>query len=92
MSYFSWKEAGLTSDCASLEAMAARFEESAKLMRRMACEGFTLEKQQTNQLITHSDPKIFELWGFINEEPPFRQLTLNDDKESNNCNQALQSK
>ena len=39
MAYFTWKETGLTSDCASLEAMAARFEEAAGLMRRMASEG-----------------------------------------------------
>ena len=45
MSYFTWKETGLTSDCESLEAMASRFEESAKLMRRMAKEGFILKKQ-----------------------------------------------
>jgi len=76
MSYFTWKEAGLTSDCQTLEAMASRFEESAKLIRRMAQEGFTLEKQTTGQLITHSDPTIFASWGFISEEPPFRQLTL----------------
>ncbi len=42
MSYFTWKEAGLTSDSASLEAMAARFEEAASLMRRMAEQGFEL--------------------------------------------------
>ena len=76
MSYFTWKEAGLTSDCASLESMASRFEESAKLMRKMAKEGFKLEKRIKEQLITHEDPKIFEDWGFINEEAPFRQLTL----------------
>ena len=76
MSYFTWKETGLTSDCASLEAMASRFEESAKLMRRMSQEGFKLKKQQNNQLITHHDEKVFESWGFINEEQPFRQLTL----------------
>ena len=35
MSYFTWKETGLTSDCSSLGAMASRFEEAAKLMRRM---------------------------------------------------------
>jgi len=26
MTYFTWRETGLTADCASLEAMAARFE------------------------------------------------------------------
>ena len=82
MNYFTWKEDGLTSDCRTLEAMASRFEESAKLMRRMAKEGFTLNTQGTNQLITHQNPKIFEAWGFINEEPPFRQLTLINEKKS----------
>ena len=76
MSYFTWKETGLTKDCTSLEAMASRFEESAKLMRRMAKEGFILEKQTSKQLITHKDPSIFESWGFISEEPPFKQLKL----------------
>ena len=76
MSYFNWNEAGLTSDCTTLESMAYRFEESAKLMRRMAKEGFKLEKHKKVQLIKHHDPKIFESWGFINEEPPFKQLTL----------------
>ena len=84
MSYFTWKENGLTSDCKTLEAMASRFEESAKLMRRMAKEGFKLEKQTTNQLITHTDPTIFSSWGFLNEEPPFKQLTLITDEETNN--------
>ena len=81
MNYFTWKETGLTSDCASLEAMASRFEESAKLMRRMAKEGFKLEKLKQTQLISHSDPEIFSSWGFINEEPPFRQLKLIKDQE-----------
>ena len=76
MSYFTWKETGLTSDCASLEAMASRFEESARLMRRMAKQGFKLEKCMKQQLITHDDPSTFKSWGFINEEPPFRQLTF----------------
>ena len=76
MSYFTWKENGLTSDCATLDAMASRFEESARLMRRMAKEGFKLKVQEDTQLIIHSNPEIFENWGFINEEPPYRQLML----------------
>ncbi|WP_115071108.1 hypothetical protein [Synechococcus sp. UW179B] len=76
MSYFTWKEAGLTSDCASLEAMASRFEEAASLMRRMAKEGFELHSQSRQQRITHSDAEVFASWGFVNEEPAFRQLTL----------------
>ncbi len=76
MSYFTWKETGLTSDCQSLEAMASRFEESAKLIRKMAAEGFKLEIDEGKQLITHINPKIFDEWGFISEESPFKQLTL----------------
>ena len=51
MNYFTWKEIGLTSDCSTLEAMASRFEESARLMRRMAKEGFKLQVKEKNQLI-----------------------------------------
>ncbi len=82
MTYFTWKETGLTTDCQSLEAMASRFEESAKLMRKMAKEGFRLEKKINKQLITHPDPNIFEAWGFITEESPFKQLTLMPDETS----------
>lgn len=81
MSYFTWKETGLTNDCASLEAMAARFEEAAKLMRRMSNEGFKLERVKEKPLITHHNPKIFESWGFISEEPPYRQLNLIPDEK-----------
>lgn len=80
MQYFTWREAGLTADCASLDAMAARFEEAARLMRRMAAEGFTLERHPKGSRITHGDPEVFEAYGFINEAPPERQLTLLDDK------------
>ena len=76
MSYFTWNEAGLTGDCASLDAMAARFEESAALMRRMAAEGFVVERHADGQHITHADAAVFEAYGFISEEPPVRQLTL----------------
>lgn len=76
MPHFTWKDTGLTADCASLEAMAARFEEAAALMRRMATEGFSLERHNTGQHITHPDPSVFEAYGFINEESPVRQLTL----------------
>ena len=76
MTYFTWRESGLTTDCASLEAMAARFEESASLMRRMAEEGFRLERDGDQQRITHPDPSVFEAWGFVSEESPVRQLTL----------------
>ena len=52
MTYFTWRESGLTSECSSLEAMAARFEESASLMRRMADQGFRLERRGSEQRIT----------------------------------------
>jgi len=78
MAYFTWKEAGLTADCASLEAMAARFEEAAGLMRRMANEGFVLERHSDGQHITHSDPSVFAAYGFIDERSPVRQLDLID--------------
>ena len=76
MNYFTWKEIGLTSDCSTLEAMASRFEESAKLMRKLAQDGFQLEIRSNKQIIIHSDPEIFEDWGFISEEPPYQQLNL----------------
>ena len=79
MSYFTWREAGLTADCASLDAMAARFEEAAALMRRLAAEGFQLQRQHAGPRITHPDPALFEAYGFINEEPPERQLTVFHD-------------
>ena len=76
MAYFTWEEQGLTAGCASLEAMAARFEEAAALMRRMAAEGFSLERHSDGQHITHPDAGVFEAYGFISEEPPVRQLDL----------------
>ena len=60
MAYFTWREAGLTADCASLDSMAARFEEAAALMRRLATEGFQLERDSQGQRITHPDPAVFE--------------------------------
>ena len=84
MAYFTWKETGLTSDCASLAAMAARFEEAAGLMRRMAAEGFQLERHHEGQRITHADPAVFEAYGFINEESAERQLTLLQDGNLSN--------
>ena len=80
MTYFTWKEEGLTTDCETLDSMAARFEESARLMRKMAAEGFQVEKRNKRQIITHKDSKIFNDWGFITEEPPYQQLTLIPEK------------
>ena len=82
MSFFTWKDDGLTSDCASLEAMASRFEETASLIKRLSQKGFKLKKTQKNQLIIHSDPKIFDQWGFISEELPLKQLSLIPDDET----------
>lgn len=81
MAYFIWKDAGLTSDCASLESMAARFEETAALMRRMAAEGFHLERRSDGQHISHSDSQLFADYGFIDEEPPVKQLGLIPDPQ-----------
>ena len=80
MSYFTWKETGLTSDCSTLTAMASRFEESAKLMRKLSEDGFKLKIKGDTQLIIHQDPNVFKNWGFINEEPPYRQLQLIPEK------------
>ena len=82
MSFFTWKDTGLTSDCASLDAMASRFEETAKLMKKLSKKGFTLRKYKNNQLIIHSDPEVFDEWGFISEERPFKQLSLIPEDES----------
>ena len=76
MSYFTWKETGLTSDCETLDSMAARFEESAQLMREMSAEGIKVEKKNERQLITHPNPEIFNKWGFVSEQAPYKQLTL----------------
>ena len=40
MSFFTWKDNGLTSDCSSLDAMASRFEETANLMKKLSKKGF----------------------------------------------------
>ena len=86
MTYFTWKEEGLTNDCETLDTMAARFEETARLMRKMTSEGFKVEKRNKRQIITHIDSKIFNDWGFISEEPPFRQLALIPDKGITSAN------
>ena len=76
MSYFTWKENGLTSDCETLEAMASRFEESARLMRRLSEQGFKLKMKEKKQLIIHPNNKVFNEWGFVSEETPYKQLLL----------------
>ena len=81
MSYFTWKETGLTSDCSSLEAMASRLEESARLIRRLSKEGFKLKIKEDKQLIIHEDPTIFNEWGFISEESGYKQLLLIPEEE-----------
>ena len=81
MTYFTWKEEGLTKDCETLDSMAARFEESARLMRKMSEEGFEVEKKNDKQIITHKNSKIFNDWGFVSEETPHKQLTLVLEKD-----------
>ena len=76
MPYFTWKEQGLTAECASLDAMASCFEEAAQLMRRMASEGFRVERIEGIQRITHDDEALFDAYGFISEESPVQQLDL----------------
>ena len=82
MSFFTWQDNGLTSDCVSLDAMASRFEETAKLMKKLAKKGFKLKKFKQRQLIIHSDPEVFDEWGFISEERPFRQLSLIPEEDN----------
>ena len=82
MSFFTWKDNDLTSDCSSLDAMASRFEETASLIKRLSEKGFKLKRKEKNTLIIHSDPKIFDQWGFISEELPFKQLSLIPDDET----------
>ena len=82
MSFFTWKDKGLTSDCSSLEAMASRFDESAKLMKKLSRKGFKLKKVKERQLIIHSDSEVFDEWGFISEERPFKQLSLIPEDET----------
>ena len=82
MSFFTWKDAGLTSDCSSLDAMASRFQETANLMKKLSKKGFRLKKTENIQLIIHKDPKEFDQWGFISEELPFKQLCLIPDEET----------
>ena len=81
MSFFTWKDDGLTSDCVSLDAMASRFEETANLIKKLSQKGFRLKKTEKNQLIIHSDPEVFDQWGFISEELPFKQLCLISEEE-----------
>ena len=82
MSFFTWTDNALTSDCSSLDAMASRFEETASLMKKLSKKGFKLKKTQNNQLILHPDPEVFDQWGFISEELPFKQLSLIPDDET----------
>ena len=82
MSFFTWKDKGLTSDCSSLDAMASRFEETANLMKKLSKKGFKLRKYKQSQLIIHPDPDVFDEWGFISEERPFKQLSLIPEDES----------
>ena len=71
MTYFTWRESGLTAECSSLEAMASRFEESASLMRRMANEGFQVERHGTQQRITHLTPPFLKHGALSVRSLPF---------------------
>ncbi len=61
--------------------MASRYEESARLLRKMATEGFKLIDKNNKKLITHKNKTIFKSWGFISEESPFLQLKLVDSED-----------
>ena len=66
MSFFTWKDNGLTSDCSSLDAMASRFEETANLMKKLSKKGFKLKKTQKNQLILEkgiSNANQWKIWS-----------------------------
>lgn len=76
MAHFTWHDKGLSEDCHSLAAMAARFEEAAALMRRLDQDGFRLERQGGQQHITHRDSTVFAAFGFLDEAGPGRQLEL----------------
>ena len=76
MAHFTWRDKGLSEDCHSLAAMAARFEEAAALMRRLDQDGFRLERQGGQQHITHRDSTVFAAFGFLDEAGPGRQLEL----------------
>jgi ABC-type methionine transport system ATPase subunit len=65
----------LTRTMANAKAACAR---SVALMRRMASEGFVLERHSDGQHITHSDDSVFAANGFIDEQSPVRQLNLID--------------
>ena len=82
MSFFTWKDNGLTNDCSTLDAMASRFEETANLMKKLSQKGFKLKKTKENKFIIHPDPKVFDQWGFISEELPFKQLCLIPEEDT----------
>jgi hypothetical protein len=44
----------------------------------LAAEGFRLERHSDGQRISHTDNKIFEAYGFLNEESPVSQLNMLD--------------
>ena len=68
MASFSWTECNLSADCPNLVSMAIRFEETAKLLRELAKDGFQLEATEQSRHIVHPNPKTFESWGFIEDE------------------------
>ena len=63
MSFFTWKDDGLTSDCTSLDAMASRFEETASLIKRLSQKGFILKKTQKNHNCNKTRPLSLANWS-----------------------------
>ena len=51
-------------------------------MKKLSQKGFKLKKVKERQLIIHSDSNVFDEWGFISEERPFKQLSLIPEDES----------
>tara|TARA_B100001175_G_C19100084_1_gene444685 strand:+ start:175 stop:381 length:207 start_codon:yes stop_codon:yes gene_type:complete len=68
MASFTWNESTLSADCGTLEDMAARFEDTAALMRRLSQTGFAVKQQEGARKIIHADNEIFESFGFVIEE------------------------
>ena len=68
MTYFTWRESGLTAECSSLEAMESRFDEAASLRRRMANEGGQVDRHGKQQRMTDTDPAGDGAWGVVRAE------------------------
>ena len=80
MSFFTWKDNGLTSDCSSLDAMASRFEETANLMK--LSQRFQAQENTKKSINNALRSCSIDQWGFISEELPFKQLCLIAEDEA----------